>query len=207
MPIPQPLHHVAQLRMRRPIEAAHTLLLGRIVVQKSAVFLNVGGGGKFGPELQPDAVGAKTCLPAGLDFRHARGLADARHVFVDGAIERQEYFIAFAERNDVQVVEMRNRLPIIQHADYSVHLIVEVDRLADAVDSAEKSVIHVARDDDDGGTAFVIRCRPRSAVLEWHVEHWEEIRVGRSYHHLERLLLLIRGPQEKMSEVQGALAL
>src|SRR5882672_9583679 len=32
MPIPQPLHHVAQLRMRRPIEAAHTPLLGRIVV-------------------------------------------------------------------------------------------------------------------------------------------------------------------------------
>ncbi len=32
MPVPEPLHHVAQLRVRRPIEAAHALLLGGIVV-------------------------------------------------------------------------------------------------------------------------------------------------------------------------------
>ena len=80
--------------MRRPTEAARTLLVGRVVIEEGTVARRVPRGGKFSPELYPDAFGVNAAIPARLDIAGAIEVAPRFHMGVDGLGERQKKLLA-----------------------------------------------------------------------------------------------------------------
>ncbi len=202
----QPLAGVAQLRQRRPVEAAVALLFCGVVVEEGAVALHRGSIGQLGPELHPDAFRAQMAVPAGIGrCGGALVVAPDRLLPVDGAAERQKHAFHLAEGFVHHVVDPRLRLPGSEHADDAVVVVVEVDALADAVGAAEQLVVELAVDDDDIAARLVFVRAPGPAVFERHLEHGKEVGIGGAPRDLERPQLRIGRRQDEAGGVHRGL--
>ena len=65
---------------------------------------------------------------------------------------------------DIEVVEPRDRLPAVEHADHAVIVVVEIQGPADAIRAAEHPVVQLAGDHHHLGAIRVVGGAPRAAV-------------------------------------------
>ena len=131
------------------------------------------------PELDPHAVAVDEVLEVvDLLVAPAIGVAGALHLELRADAVRHEQLLDLVERAVVQVVELRRRRPLVEHADDLEVVAVEPHGLADAVGAAEGLVVGLLRQHHDHLRGVVRRLVPAGAVLERHVEHAEEI-LGR----------------------------
>src|ERR1700753_340243 len=101
----QPLHHIAQLRARRPMKSSEATLLFGVIIQIRAIVLRVRTSGQLRPKLQPDALAMQPSLPSRTAVAVASAAADIVNLLVDGTGERQKYRIRIAEGPHVEIIK------------------------------------------------------------------------------------------------------
>jgi hypothetical protein len=166
----QPFHQPAQADVGGALEAAGGALLVGIVGQVLAVGRDLFRAAELDPVLQPTA----GRVDAGLAFGIVAFVVVAPAVHAAVAVElevargreRHVRLLGLAVAVGVEVVELRRRAPVAEHADHAEIVAGQPHRLADAVAAAEQLVVELLRQHHHPAATRVLVGAPAVAVQE-----------------------------------------
>ena len=191
------LHDLVDLhplvRTRQPVvqwalEPAQLFLFAYVIVDEVLVGLDLLGVRQLDPELDPYTSTVQEVLKVADGFRApAIRIAAAVHLLDDPDVERHEHLFRVVEVAVVQIVDLRCRVPALEHPRDLVLITAHPNDLAHAVLTAEQLLVRLFRQHHDALCRAIGLRIPGAAVLEWRIEHAEEVFGGEPRLGQERL--------------------